>query len=195
MNSNEEPTEQLINLISAIFGLIACIISILATTTSEWEIPYRLNQTGLYEKCYYQNKCTKIPNKYSISIGFASVGQCLIVFNIISSFLNTFIYRKRFLLLIISIFFTVSCLLFRITTLTMNWYLYLNGSSAILFNAATGFLLLAAFTASYALGISFAVIDNTRRPIQMPLKFRSHSNVLKGDKSISREKSVITTNI
>ena len=156
MNSNDESDEQLIILVSAIFGLISSIMSILSTTTSGWQIDSHLNKTGLFQICYKDN-CTNISNKHHLSIGFAIIGQCFLAFGVISSFTNIFIYRRRIGSIIISIFFFLSCLFFWLTILTINLYLYLNGGSAIVFNAAIAFALLATFTASYALGTSFAV--------------------------------------
>ncbi len=48
MNSDDDSHEQLIILVSAIFGSISCVISILATTTSGWEINSYLNKTSLF---------------------------------------------------------------------------------------------------------------------------------------------------
>jgi hypothetical protein len=159
MISNNESSEELIILVSGIFGLISCIMSILATTTSGWQIDSYLNKTGLFQTCYKDN-CTNIKEKHDISIGFSIIGQCFIAFGVISSFLNTFIYRYRIGSIIISILFFLGCLFFWITILTINSSLYLNGGSAIIFNAAISFALLATFTASYALGTSFSVHDN-----------------------------------
>jgi hypothetical protein len=151
-------------------------MSILATTTSGWEVNSYLNKTGLFQTCY-KDSCTDISNKHDIPIGFAIVGQCLIAFGVIGSFANTFIYRRRIGSIIITILFFLACLFFWMTILTISSYLYLNGGSAIVFHAAIAFTLLAAFTASYALGTSFAVTT----PVQttLPLEFYQHSDVFK----------------
>jgi hypothetical protein len=159
MNPNDESHEQLIILVSAIFGLISCIMSILATTTSGWQIDSYLNKTGLFQTCY-KDFCATIKEKHDISIGLSIVGQCFIVFSVIGSFTNAFIYRRRILSIIVTISFFLSCLFFWITILTISSYLYLNGGSAIIFNAAIAFSLLATFTASYASGALFAVDEN-----------------------------------
>jgi len=155
MTSNDESVDQLIILVSGIFGLISCIMSILATTTSGWQIDSYLNKTGLFQTCY-KDSCTNIKEKHDVSIGFSIIGQCLITFGVIGSFLNTFISRRRMGSIIISILFFLGCLFFWITILTISSYLYLNGGSAIIFNAAIAFSLLATFTASYATGASYS---------------------------------------
>jgi hypothetical protein len=94
MNPNDEYHEQLIILVSAIFGLISCVMSILATTTSGWQIDRYFNKTDLFRICY-KDICTNIREKHDISIGFSILGQCFIPFGVISSFLSTFIYRRR----------------------------------------------------------------------------------------------------
>ena len=73
MNSEDESHEQLIILVSGIFGSISCIMSILATSTSGWQINSYFNKTGLFRTCY-KDSCTDISYKHDIPIGFAIVG-------------------------------------------------------------------------------------------------------------------------
>ncbi|CAF3166780.1 unnamed protein product [Rotaria sp. Silwood2] len=172
MNTNDDSQEELIILVSAIFSMISCIMSILATTTSGWQIDSYHNRTGLFQTCY-KDSCTSVREKHNISIVFAIIGQCLIMFGIISSFINVFIYRRRLGLIIVTIFFFLASLFLWITVLTISFYLFMNGGSAIIFNAAIAFTLLATFTASYALGVSFALRNNhiqSRIPI-VPIKY------------------------
>ncbi|CAF1197704.1 unnamed protein product [Rotaria sp. Silwood1] len=163
MNTNNESQEELIILVSAIFSMISCIMSILATTTSGWQIDSYHNKTGLFQTCYKDN-CTSVREKHNISIVFAIIGQCFIIFGIISSFINVFIYRRRIGLILITIFFFLASLLLWITVLTISSYLFMNGGSAIIFNAAIAFSLFATFTASYGLGVSFALHNNHIHP-------------------------------
>jgi hypothetical protein len=163
MNTKDESQEQLIILVSGIFGLISCIMSILAITTTGWQIDSYHNKTGLFQTCY-KDSCTSVREKHDISIVFAFIGQCLIIFGIIGSFANAFIYRRRMSFIIVTIFLFLASLFLWITLLTINSYLFLNGGSAIIFNAAIAFSLLATFTASYASGTFFAVHDDHIRP-------------------------------
>ncbi|CAF0888656.1 unnamed protein product [Rotaria sordida] len=179
MNTNNESQEELIILVSAIFSMISFIMSILATTTSGWQIDSHHNKTGLFQICY-KDSCTSIREKHNISIIFAIIGQCLIIFGIISSFINVFIYRRRINLIIITIFFFLASLFLWITILTINLYLFMNGGSAIIFNAAIAFSLFATFTASYALGVSFALHHNPKISIkynQITMPFQLYRNV------------------
>jgi hypothetical protein len=169
MNTNDESHEQLIILVSAIFGLISCIMSILAITTSGWQIDSSLNKTGLFQTCY-KDICTSVRDKHDVSIVFAIVGQCLIAFSVIGSFTNVFFYRHRIGSIIVTIMLFFGSLFLWITVLTINSYLFMNGGSAIIFNAAIAFSLLATFTASYAFGTFFAVRDHTKTPI-VPIKY------------------------
>ena len=109
VNSEDESHEQLIILVSGIFGSISCIMSILATSTSGWQINSYFNKTGLFRTCY-KDSCTDISYKHDIPIGFAIVGQCLIGLAVIGSFVSTFISRRRIGLIIITVFF-FSCFL------------------------------------------------------------------------------------
>ncbi|CAF3310254.1 unnamed protein product [Rotaria socialis] len=172
MNTNDESHEELTVLVSAIFSMISFIMCTLATATSGWQIDSYHNKTGLFRTCYKDN-CISVREKHDIPIVFAIFGQCLLVLGIISSFINVFIYRRRMALIVITILFLLASLFLWITVLTINLYLFMNGGSAIVFNAAIVFSLLTTFTASYALGISFALRHNhihPRLPI-VPMKY------------------------
>ncbi|CAF3499560.1 unnamed protein product [Adineta steineri] len=158
MTKNDESQEDLIILVSGMFALISCIMSILAITTSGWQIDNYHNRTGLFQTCYKDN-CTDISTKHDISIIFAILGQCFIIFGIIGSFINAFISRYRLSYLLVTCFFFLTSLFFWLTILTINFYLFLNGGSAIIFNAAIAFSLFATFTASYASGTFFSVYN------------------------------------
>lgn len=172
MSINEESHEELIILVSAIFSMISFIMCTLATATSGWQIDSYHNRTGLFQTCYKDN-CISAREKHDLPIVFAMFGQFLLVLGIISSFVNVFVYRRRMGLIIITILLLLASLFLWITVLTINLYLFTNGGSAIIFNAAIVFSLLATFTASYALGISFALRHNhihSRLPI-VPMKY------------------------
>lgn len=165
MNTNDESPEQLIILVSSIFGLISFIMSILSITTSGWQIDSSLNKTGLFQTCY-KDYCTSVKEKHDISIIFAIVGQCFIGFSIIGSFINAFIYRYRIGAIIVTILFFFGSSFLWITVVAINSFLFMNGGSAIVFNAAIAFSLLATFTSSYAFGTFFAVPDQSTVPIK-----------------------------
>ncbi|UJR16502.1 hypothetical protein I4U23_003404 [Adineta vaga] len=172
MNSNDESPEQLIILVSAIFGLISCIMSILAITTSGWQIDSYHNRTGLFQSCYKDN-CTNVADKHDVSIVCAILGQFFIIIGIISSFTNAFNCRHRMGSMFVTGCFIFASILFWITILSINLYLYLNGGSAIIFNAALCFSLLATFTSSYALGTFFATKNKQiqSRISMIPIKY------------------------
>lgn len=155
MNTNNETHEELIILVSAIFSMISSIMSILATATSGWQIDGYHNKTGLFQTCY-KDYCTSVTEKHIISIVLSIISQCLLLFGIISSFINTFIHRYRRILIMINILFFLASLFLWLTIMTISLNLFMNGGSVIIFNAAIAFSLLSTFTASYALGASLA---------------------------------------
>ncbi|CAF1079300.1 unnamed protein product [Adineta ricciae] len=187
MSSKDESPEQLILLVSAIFALISCIMSMLAITTSGWQIDSNDNKTGLFRSCY-KDRCTSVAERHETAIVFAILGQVLILVGIISSFMNAFIYQHC-----LGSICVTSCLIFAssffwITILTINLQLYLNGGSAIIFNAALSFSLLATFTSSFALGTFF-----TRRNKQIqsristiPLRISSSSEFYRYGETVTK---------
>lgn len=155
MNSKKEQlSSQLIILASSIFGLISFLMSILGTSTSGWQVDSHWNKTGLFRRCY-RDVCTRVVKKHDLSIVYSLIGQCLIIFAVICSFLHTFIYRHRYFSILITLLYNIGSVFLWITFLSISSFLLMNGGSAIIFNAAVAFCCIAGSFASYAVGVAF----------------------------------------
>ncbi|CAF1298011.1 unnamed protein product [Rotaria magnacalcarata] len=124
MNTNGKSHEELTVRVSAIFSMSSFIMCTLTTATSGWQIDSYHNKIDLFRTCYKDN-CRSVREKHDIPIVFATFGQYLLVLGIISSFINVFIYRRRMVLIVISILFLLASLFLWIPVLTINLYLFI----------------------------------------------------------------------